>query len=102
MNSKKKTNWFIEIKKLSEKIEKNEGDKDDILSQIFEIKQDKITGKIHHLKKELRKSIKKAKNFEIQKKIKKIKNIKSNETNKDENITNNEIKKIEEQINQIK
>jgi len=46
MNNKKKTNWFIEIKKLSEKIEKNEGDKDDILSQIFEIKQDKIIGKI--------------------------------------------------------
>jgi len=46
MNNKKKTNWFIEIKKLSEKIEKNEGDKDDLLSQIFEIKQDKITGKI--------------------------------------------------------
>ncbi|ORX48365.1 hypothetical protein BCR36DRAFT_329337 [Piromyces finnis] len=101
MNNKK-TNWFIEIKKLSEKLEKNEGDKDDILSQIFEIKQDKITGKIYHLKKELRKAIKKAKNFEIQKKIKKIKNIRSNETNKDEDSINNEIKKVEEQINQIK
>jgi len=103
MNNKKKTNWFIEIKKLSEKIEKNEGDKDDLLSQIFEIKQDKITGKIYHLKKELRKAIKKAKNFEIQKKIKKIKNIRNTETEEEKKeSSNDEIKKIEEQINQIK
>jgi len=100
--SKKKTNWFIEIKKLSEKIEKNEGDKDDMLAQIFEIKQDKITGKIYHQKKELKKAIKKAKNFEIQKKIKKLKNIKNSETEENKNNSDIEIKKLEEQINQIK